>query len=157
MLKREIHVVLDGIKKINTGKFDDKKLAEALFKNFFTLVRLKREYEADMEAIRSLFLDEFKDEQRVVMRLESDYKNEIDPAKKASIYNEIKSHVKYTNASDSVVDKLDALGKDSIKVIPINPEKFWEQYQKQPDYDLSVVEAIAPLFEMKAEAANKKG
>ena len=70
MLKREIHVVLDGIKKINTGKFDDKKLAEALFKNFFTLVRLKREYEADMEAIRSLFLDEFKDEQRVVKRLQ---------------------------------------------------------------------------------------
>lgn len=156
MIKREIKAVLDGIKKINTGKFDDKKLAEDIFKNFFTLVRLQREYEADMEAIRSLFLDEFKDEQRVVMRLESDYKNEIDPAKKAAIYKEIKSHTKYTNASDSVVDKLEALGKDDVKVIFIDPEKFWEQYKKQ-DFDLAVVEAIAPLFEAEPKRSQKKG
>lgn len=156
MKKREIKSVLDGIKKINTGKFEDKKLAEAFFKNFFTLVRLQREYEADMEAIRSLFLDEFKEEQREVMRLESDYRNEIDPAKKAAIYKEIKSHTKYANASDNVVDKLEALGKEAIEVIHVDPEKFWEQYKKQ-DFDLAVVEAIAPLFEEEPKRSQKKG
>jgi len=146
--KREIQPIINGIKKVKLNKLEDRGLSTALFKNFMLLCGKQREYEAERKDLQDLFLEKFKDEQNAVGRLQGDFNLEVDGKKRIELAKEINSHKEYLDAVKSLNEKIESLGNEEVEVEHIDAEKFGEAYQKQDDFDVSVVEEIYPLFKV---------
>ena len=146
MEKRHIKPAIEGLKKINQQKLENKSNKAAIFKIFLKLVHEQRKYEEEQEDLRTVFLSAHKEEQNTLIKLQSDFQVETDPVKRKAIYEEMNKHEDFRKANEELSEKIEALGKEQITVEPLDEEKFCEDYQKQ-DYDLSVIEAILPLFQ----------
>ena len=138
--------VISGIKKVKLNKLEDKSLSTALFKNFMRLCAEQRAYEAQQKDLQELFMSENQEESEAIGKLQNELNMEQDANRRVELVKEINSHTQYLEAVKAFNEKFEALGKDEVKVELIDAEKFGEAYQKQEDFDVSVVEEICPLF-----------
>lgn len=146
MKKKEIKSVIEGIKKIKLGKLEEKSISTALFKDFMKLCGEQRALEASQKDLQELFLEKHKEEQETVSRLQSDFNLESNAQRRMELAREINSHTEYLDAVKELNDKMEALANEEVEVEYIDGEKFGEAFQKQSDWDISVIEEIYPLF-----------
>ena len=150
MKKAEIKNVVDALKKANVSSFGDKELKNILVKNFLTLSKKLREYQSEIEDTTALFLSKYDKEQQEVSRLEIEMNGAKDGKDKLFFAEKLKSeHGEYLKAVKECNDKIRAFGEELVEIIPVDEDKFIEEYQNIDGFDLGVVGALVPLFKNK--------
>ena len=147
MKNKHLESVIEGLKKVKYTKFEDKKLRTNIFQVFMALLGAKKSYDDRFENLKTAFLSAHKKEQEVVNGLQQKLNLETNREKAAALLAEIESHVDYKQAVDQLNEQIMKLGNEDVKLKSIDMDKFMEEYQKQEDFELSVVEAIYPLYE----------
>ena len=148
MKKKDLKLAVESIKKLKLNVFENKAISTALFKNFMALVGELRAFETKIDDMRTAFLNSYQKEQGEVAELQQKLAIEKNDAKKLEIVEKINGYKKYLDALKAFNDEVRAAEMEEIKtkIIPIDEDKFMEEYMKQDECDMSVVEGLFPLF-----------
>lgn len=148
MKKKDLKLAVESIKKLKLNVFENKAISTALFKNFMALVGELRAFETKIDDMRTAFLNSYQKEQGEVAELQQKLAIEKNDAKKLEIVEKINGYKKYLDALKAFNDEVRAAEMEEIKtkIIPIDEDKFMEEYMKQDECDMSVVEGLLPLF-----------
>lgn len=145
MKKKEIKSVIEGLKTVKIAKLEDKAMRTSVFKTFMKLLGLQKQYEADFEDMRTVFLSAHKDEQEKVASLQQKLSTETDRAKQVELAKEINSHKDYLSAVKELNEKVEDLGNEEVEIEVLDAEKFTEELQKQ-ECELETIERLFPLI-----------
>ena len=145
MKKKEIKVALDALKTIKMPKIEDKDLRNGIISDHFKLLGEQKNYEADIEKLRTVHLGAFEEEQKEIQELNQELQSELDRVKQAELMRKINSHKKYAEAVNAFSKAVEELGNAEVEINGIDHAKFMEQIEKQ-DYDLGLIESLFPMF-----------
>ena len=148
MKKKDLKLAVESIKKLKLNVFENKAISTALFKNFMALVGELRAFETKIDDMRTAFLNSYKKEQEEVAELQQKLAIEKNDAKKLEIVEKINGYKKYLDVLKAFNDEVRAAEMEEIKtkITTIDEDKFMEEYMKQDECDMSVVEGLFPLF-----------
>lgn len=145
MKKREIKSVLAALKSIKMPKIEDHDLRNAIIKNHIFLLGQAKKYESSVEDLRTAHLGPYEEELSNVQLKQVELASEKDESKRKALVDEINSHTDLLEAINGFNKAVADLDNEDVEITLIDPEKFAEEYAKQ-DYDMNVVEALAPMF-----------
>lgn len=151
MKKNEIEPVLAAMKKVPVAKFKDANLKQGVVNTYMQLLSEKRKLQEKKEDLQTVFLDSNKEEQMEVARLYRKLIQEKDPKKREAIASEFEKHGACILAAENVAKEVKKIGEEEADITPIDGASFIEAYTEMEECDLSVIEALYPLFTKKEE------
>lgn len=148
MQKSEIHAALESLRKIKMPKIEDKSLRNDLIKDHYKIYDVGLKYDKAVDREKEVILGSFKDDEQKIDDLRRELQAATPGEEQREIAKQLLGFKAYETAVKKFNDKVDELGKETIKgLVKIDREKFMDEIQKQ-DFDLSMVEGLYPLFEL---------
>jgi len=152
MKKREIKPALEGFKKVNMPKIEDKDFRNKLIAVHLQLLRDGRKYNEKVEDLEAAYLAPIQERADELQKVAAQFDAETDTEKRAALLKKLNSYNDVGEARVAFSREVEKLGKQPVKVAPLSLQKFTEEYMKQ-DYSAEVMEKVFPVFEDDAEEA----
>ena len=147
MKKSEIRPALDALKGVRMPKIEDKAFRNALISDHIFLLGEQKKLEADAKDLEIAHLGAYEDERNKVAELQQKLQAEKDPEKRQALTDEINSHEELFKAIVAYNREVNDLASQEIQIPrPIRADDFVAAMEGQ-DYDLSLVEAVFPMFD----------
>ena len=146
--KKQIRPALDALRSIKLQKVKDTKMRKAIVGTYVELTAAWNEFEATRKAIEEAQLDSYSAEREDIGRLQQELQVETDRSRRKEIVYEINEHKELFAAINDYNSDIKTLGIEEIEVSGFSKDKFLAAIEDQ-DYDLGILEAVYPLFEIK--------
>ena len=147
--KKQIRPALDALRSIKLQKVKDTKMRKAIVGTYVDLTAAWHEFESKRKAIEEAQLDAYSDEREEVGRLQQELQVETDRFRRKDLLSEINGHKELFAAVRDYNRDIDTLGNEEVEISGISKEKFLAAIEDQ-EYDLGILEAIHPLYIVKA-------
>lgn len=149
--KSEIKPALDALKEIKVHKFEDKDIRNLLIDDHFILLDAGKKLDAKVEDMRKVFIESYKDEEQAVQDLQTKVNEATGREEQIALAKQLRTeHKDYLDAVKEFNENVNKLYAEEVEVKPIDRDKLMDELKKQ-DIQLSWVEALYPLFNLKSE------
>ena len=145
MKKREMKAALEALRRIRMPAIKDKALRNRIITDHLALLRAQKKYEANVLDLETVHLGSYAEERDAVAKLQRDLQTETDAMKQKALAREINGHTELLEAVRGYNKAVEALGEEEVPVAGIPEKPFLETIQEQ-DFDLSMIEALEPMF-----------
>lgn len=145
MKKFEIASVVDALGKIRLTKIENKEVRKKLAGVYFTVLSEQKKFEADRENLETVHLGSFKDERQEIGKLQQQFNEETDPARRAEINREIEGHTELIAAVQDYNAAVLALGNEEIELEGIDRDELLAELLDQ-DLELGQMSAIETIM-----------
>ena len=145
MKKFEIASVVDALAKIRLTKIETKEVRKQLAGVYFSILSEQKKFEADRENLETVHLGSFKEERQEIGKLQQQFNEETDQAKRAEINREIEGHTELIAAVQDYNAAVLALGNEEIEVDGIGREELLAELIDQ-DLELGQLSAIEAIM-----------
>lgn len=152
MYKREIRPALDGLKKVNMTKIEDKDFRNKLISVHLQLLKDGRKYNEKVEDLETAYLGPIQERADELQKVMAEYEVETDVEKKNELLKKLNSYSDVGDSRRAFSREVEKLGKQPVKIESLSLQKFTEEYMKQ-DYSADVMEKVFPIFEEETESA----
>lgn len=146
MKKNEIEKALEGLKKVPVAKLRDAKLKESIVTTYMQLLREHRKFLEQKQDLQTVFLDNYREEQKEVAKLFEELNREKEAKKRDIIAAKFEKHSACILAADEMAKEIKTAGEEPVSVAPIDEERFTKAFMAMDEFDLGVIEALYPLF-----------
>ena len=146
MKKSEIRPALAALKSVKIHSIEDKDFRNSLITDHVFLLGQQKALETQVKDLETAHLGAYEEERNKVAELQQNLQAESDPAKQKALASKINSHKELFSAVVAYNKAVEALVSEPVELPkPISVDAFIKGMEGQ-DYDLSLVEAVFPMF-----------
>lgn len=145
MKKFEIASVVDALAKIRLTKIENKEFRKQLAGVYFNILSEQKKFEVDRESLETVHLGSYKEERQEIGKLQQQFNEETDQAKRAEINREIEGHTELIAAVQDYNAAVLALGSEEIEIDGLAREELLAELIDQ-DLELGQLSAIEAIM-----------